>query len=73
MVDTVTSERPRCSCGHDRNHHMVSPDPVYTLTGSFWVAVFGVSTKPIRIKFRCRRCNETFEESEEPALLDSFI
>jgi len=65
--------RPTCSCGHDRDHYMVSKDPSYTLMGSVWVAIFGISTKPIHIAYRCRRCNEVFDEVTEGPLLDQYL
>jgi len=73
MSETQVVEKPACSCGHDHDHYMVSKDPVYTFIGSIWVAIFGISTKPIRIKYRCRRCNEVFEEVTEGPLLDQYL
>ncbi len=66
-------QKPTCSCGHDRDHYMVSRDPEYTVSGSIWVAIFGVSTRPIRLKFRCRRCGEVFEETTDKAMLARYV
>ena len=52
---------PRCSCGYNRHHHLVSQERSYTSWGSFWVMLMGVSASPIRIDFKCRRCKEKFD------------
>ncbi len=62
---------PQCPCGHDRNHHMVSGQGTYTWSGWFWV-LFGVTTKPTRVSFRCRRCNTHFDESTDQYVLERF-
>ena len=54
-------DTPRCSCGYDRHHHLVSQERSYTSWGGFWVMLMGVSASPIRIDFRCRRCKEKFD------------
>ncbi len=47
---------------------MVSPEPEYTF--SRWVALmFGISARPVRIKYRCRRCDQIFDETSDPAVL----
>jgi hypothetical protein len=64
QTDTKQQEEPyvpKCSCGHDRRHHLVSVEPTYTAWGQFWVVLIGVSATPIRIDFRCRRCKEKFD------------
>lgn len=63
------SGRPTCVCGHGRTHYMVSPLPTYTGWGKFWVIFMGVSTTPVRIDYHCRVCEQTFDFTEDPALL----
>ena len=53
-------ENPQCECGHGKGHHMVSPIPTYTMWGSFWINLMGVSSVPIRIDFQCRVCKDRF-------------
>ena len=65
--------RAQCSCGHSRNHHMVSPEPEYTAWATFWVTMMGVSATPIFIQFRCRVCQEIFDSTDTPADLTKFI
>ena len=71
--EATMEARPTCTCGHDRDHYMVSKDPSYTFMGSIWVAIFGISTKPIHIAYRCRRCNEVFDEVKDGPLLDQYL
>lgn len=80
----VTSESPtvaaavqalpalaRCSCGHDRNHYMVSAEAKHTFWG--WVLIsLGISSKPIYMGFRCRNCRELIEETSDPALMGNY-
>jgi hypothetical protein len=63
----------RCSCGYDRHHIMVTPHPTYTLWGTFWVTLMGVSSIPIRIDFICRRCEERFDFIINQEELSNFL
>lgn len=69
---TDPDQRPRCKCGHDRTHYMVTPDGKYSGMGWFWV-LFGVTTRPVRIEYRCRRCGEVFDETTDPQELADHI
>lgn len=60
-----TPARPTCACGHDRKHHMVSAEPQYTL-GGYLLLLLGVTVKPIKLKFRCRRCDSLFDSTTNP-------
>jgi len=62
-----------CNCGHDRYHPMVSPHLEYSAWGSFWITVMGVSAVPLRARFRCRRCKQTFDFSDDPVELKKFM
>lgn len=70
--DPDSPARPTCRCGRDRTHFMVSPLGSYTLAGWFWVTVIGVTTRPRKVRYRCRTCGEVFDESTDPAVLDSL-
>ncbi len=67
------SNRLTCPCGHDRTHYLVSPVPTYTGWGKFWVIFMGVSTKPSRVDFKCRQCQQVFDYTEDPAELGHFL
>ena len=61
-----------CSCGHSRNHHLVTPRATYTAWGTFWITIMGVSATPIRVDFICRICNEKFDFEIDPERLKDF-
>ena len=47
---------------------MVSADGEYTFVG--WVALmFGISARPTRVNYHCRRCDKVFERTTDPAVL----
>lgn len=71
-LDPSEAVLPTCSCGHDRNHYMVSPKCSYSGWGWFWVTVMGVSKTPIKAVFRCRRCGEIIEETDDPVVLEKL-
>lgn len=59
---------PTCPCGHDRHHFRVSCEGEHKSWA--WIALmFGVSSKPVRVSWRCRLCDTTFDSSDDPALL----
>jgi hypothetical protein len=63
-----TKRVPRCRCGHDRNHPLVSPSAQYTFTGWFLTMV-GISARPTSIKFICRRCDQVVDTTTDPTLI----
>mgnify|MGYP001289676450 CR=1 FL=1 len=63
----------RCSCGHDRNHHMVSERREYTAWGKFWMILMGVSSRPIKIDFVCRHCKERFDFIKDEKELNQYL
>ncbi|MBO85915.1 MAG: hypothetical protein CL927_11200 [Deltaproteobacteria bacterium] len=62
-----------CVCGHDRTHYLVSPVPTYTGWGKFWVIFMGVSTRPVRVDFKCRQCGQLFDFTEDAEELGRFL
>ena len=47
---------------------MVTADAEYTFVG--WVALLlGISARPTRINYHCRRCDQTFERTTDPEVL----
>lgn len=60
----------RCACGYDRHHRMVRAEPNYGFGG--WIClIVGVTARPERISFRCRRCYIVIEESTALDALDN--
>ncbi len=54
----------RCRCGHDKDHYMVSAEPKYGLWALFVVSM-GISQRPERIEYRCRRCDQVFDSTTD--------
>jgi hypothetical protein len=47
---------------------MVSAEPHYSFLG--WLGLcFGISSRPARVRYRCRRCDEVIDETTDPAIL----
>ncbi|HRI68921.1 MAG TPA: hypothetical protein PK156_32045 [Polyangium sp.] len=65
-------KRKLCRCGHDRDHHMVSAEGEYTFSG-YLRLFFGISARPIRVNYRCRRCDKTFDTTTNPKVLDARV
>lgn len=61
-------ELPRCPCGHDRNHTMVSPNAEYTF-GGWCLIMVGISARPVAINFTCRRCETRLERITDRKLI----
>ncbi len=61
-------EPPRCPCGHDREHTLVSPEAEYTF-GGWFLSMVGISARPIAIRFVCRRCGHVVERSTNEKIL----
>jgi hypothetical protein len=59
----------RCRCGFDRTHPMARAEPQYGFIG--WLRlVVGVSARPDRVVYRCRRCGTVIEDTAAPEALD---
>jgi hypothetical protein len=58
------TELPRCKCGYDRHHYMVSAEPIYGWWKLFVVSM-GISQKPEGIRYHCRRCDQVFDSTDE--------
>ena len=59
----------KCLCGHTRGHPEVAQDAEYTLWGWIQLSMLGITPRPDRIVFRCRRCQKSLGISRDPALL----
>jgi hypothetical protein len=64
----MTGAKRTCPCGHDREHNMVSPEPEYGILGYVRLMIGGTPT-PRYVRFRCRKCNQVFDGSADPAEL----
>lgn len=59
----------RCACGHARDHYMVSAEGEYTFSG-YLRLFFGISARPLKVKYHCRKCDKVFDSTTDPAILD---
>jgi hypothetical protein len=59
---------PTCRCGHDKTHHMVSARGRYTIWGWFALLI-GVTARPKRVEYWCRRCGERADVTTDPDVL----
>lgn len=64
------SKEKSCRCGHDQKHHLVSAEGEYSFFG-YLCLFLGISARPERVNYRCRTCNQTFDSTTNPAVLDS--
>jgi hypothetical protein len=68
--DPAPVRKPRsCRCGHDRTHHLVSAEGKYTFSG-YLRLFFGISARPVKVEFHCRKCDKVFDVTTDPAVLD---
>ncbi len=56
-----------CRCGHGRDHKLVIVDADHGVLGYVRLMIGGTPI-PRKVKFRCSRCGEVFDESEELAV-----
>ncbi|MES2613807.1 MAG: hypothetical protein V4591_00155 [Bdellovibrionota bacterium] len=62
---------PTCQCGHNKNHPMVQAKGEYTTLGHFLV-IFGVTYKPLKVRYFCLKCNKYFDETTDENILKYF-
>lgn len=73
MTSAATqTERPTCSCGHDRYHHYARPDISYSAIGTALVMMQIMSPVPTHIAFTCGKCGELFETTKDRAVCAAF-
>ena len=59
-------ERPRCACGTDRTSRFATPEREYSIAGTLYL-LWGGTPVPRRVRFRCVRCGQLFDESTDRA------
>lgn len=64
----VQTKGRTCRCGHGRGHYMVNAEAEYSGVGWLMVAI-GISWRPERVKYRCRRCDVVFDSTTDPQVL----
>ena len=64
--------RPRCRCGTDRTNRAASPEREYSLAGACYL-LWGGTSVPTRVRFRCIFCGNVFDECTDRASLRAYI
>jgi hypothetical protein len=65
------ADTPRCRCGFAKGDFWVRPSKTYGMWGVFGM-MFGVSSRPRRVDYKCARCGQTVETVTDPATLERF-
>jgi hypothetical protein len=68
QASKTTNGLPRCPCGHDRHHFMVTAENHYTFLRSL-ILMLGVSVEPVKITYQCRKCWKVFDETSDPNVM----
>jgi hypothetical protein len=64
--------RPQCRCGTDRASRAASPEREYSVAGACYL-LWGGTSVPKRVRFRCVYCGDVFDECTDRASLRTFI
>jgi hypothetical protein len=62
---------PHCKCGTTRDSKYCVPEREYSLLGTLYMIWGGTST-PTKIKFRCILCQREFDETTAPSVCFEF-
>jgi rubredoxin len=62
----------RCRCGTDRTNRAASPEREYSLAGACYL-LWGGTSIPTRVRFRCIHCGHVFDECTDRASLRAYI
>jgi hypothetical protein len=63
---------PRCRCGTDRTNRAASPEREYSLAGVCYL-LWGGTSVPTRVRFRCIHCGDVFDECTDRATLRTYV
>jgi hypothetical protein len=63
---------PACRCGTDRANRHASPEREYTLAGCMYL-LWGGTSVPSRVRFRCIHCGEVFDECTERRFCRDYV
>ncbi len=63
---------PTCRCGTTRADRAASPEREYTLSGTFYL-LWGGTSVPSRVRFRCIHCGEIFDECTERRICRDYV
>jgi hypothetical protein len=63
---------PSCRCGTDRTCRAATPEREYTFGGALY-ALWGGTSVPARVHFRCVHCGVVFEVRSDLATRRAFV
>jgi hypothetical protein len=63
---------PTCACGTDRTCRAATPEREYTFAGTLY-ALWGGTSVPARVRFRCVHCGVVFEVCCDLATRRAFV
>jgi hypothetical protein len=63
---------PRCRCGTDRTRREATPEREYTTLGAIY-ALWGGTSIPSRVNFRCVHCGVVFDSRADTATRRAHI
>jgi hypothetical protein len=68
----VPANLPTCPCGTDRTCRAATPEREYTLGGTLY-ALWGGTSLPSRVNFRCVHCGIVFDARSDIATRRAYI
>jgi hypothetical protein len=63
---------PTCKCGTDSESRFCVKDREYSFLRTLYL-LWGGTSVPTKVSFRCVKCGETFEVSTSPAVCRKYI
>lgn len=63
---------PRCQCGTDARSKYAVIDREYSFFGTLYL-LWGGTSVPSRVSFRCVKCGEMFESTTSPSVCREYI
>jgi len=65
MQEETKTSLKTCSCGYDKNSKFVITHKEYSLFGNL-LQIIGISAKPLKIRYQCIKCQEYFDQINDP-------
>ncbi len=65
-------ELPSCRCGTDSESRFCVKDREYSFLRTLYL-LWGGTSVPTKVSFRCVKCGETFEVTTSPAMCRRYI
>jgi hypothetical protein len=68
----IPASLPTCRCGTDRTSRAATPERDYSLRGALY-AMWGGTSVPSKISFRCVHCGVVFEARSDMATRRAYV